>query len=104
MESTTAKTFTSGGKGRPVVFTRTLSAHVATAMKMKNYSALVKHKTKNPMTCEYHQLANQIECEHRARDAANVIHSVMGRGHSNLCEAHFTVLLDYRSKDQNLCR
>ena len=62
------------------------------------------YKTKNPLTCEYHQLAYQIECERRAKDAANVIHSVMGRGHSNLCEAHFTVLPDYRSKDQNLCR
>lgn len=62
------------------------------------------YKTKNPLTCEYHQLAYQIECERRASDAANVIHSVMGRGHSNLCEAHFTVLPDFCSKDQSLCR
>ncbi|CAH3166950.1 unnamed protein product [Porites evermanni] len=27
----------------------------------------------------------------------------MGRGHSNLCEAHFLVLPDYCAKDQNLC-
>ena len=62
------------------------------------------YKTKNPLTCEYHQLAYQIECDRRAKDAANVIHSVMGRGHSNLCEAHFTVLPDYHSEDQNLWR
>ena len=61
-------------------------------------------KPSTPLTCEYHQLAYQIECEHHAKDAANVIHSVMGRGHSNLCEAHFTVLPDFRSKDQSLCR
>lgn len=34
------------------------------------------YKTKNALTCEYHQLAYQIECERRASDAANVIHSV----------------------------
>ena len=62
------------------------------------------YKTKNLLTCEYHQLAYQIECEHRARGATSMIHPVMGRGHSNLCGAHSTVLPDHRSKDQNLCR
>lgn len=62
------------------------------------------YKTKIPLTCDYHWLAYRIECERRAEDAANVIHPTMGRGHSNLCEAHFTVLPDFRSKDQSLCR
>ena len=39
------------------------------------------YKTKNILTCEYHQLAYQVECEHRAEDANSVIHPTMGRGH-----------------------
>ena len=62
------------------------------------------YKTKTPLTCDYHWLAYRIECEGRAEDGANVIHPTMGRGHSNLCEAHFSVLPDFRSKDQSLCR
>ena len=52
------------------------------------------YKTKTPLTCEYHWLAYRIECERRAEDADSVIHPTMGRGHSNLCEAHFSVLPD----------
>ena len=59
---------------------------------------------KNSLTCDYHWLQYRIECERRAEDADSVIHPPMGRGHSNLCEAHFTVLPNYRAKDQNLCR
>lgn len=62
------------------------------------------YKTKVKLTCGYHRMAYRLECEHRAADAKSVIHPTMGRGHSNLCEAHFTVLPDFRAKDQNLCR
>ena len=62
------------------------------------------YKTKNILSCEHHQLAYQLECERRAEDANSVIHPTMGRGHSNLCEAHFSVLPDFRAKDQNLSR
>ena len=62
------------------------------------------YHTKVPLTCEFHWLAYRIECERRAQDAHSVIHPVMGRGHSNLCEAHFNVLPHFRSKNQNLCR
>ena len=62
------------------------------------------YKTKNPLTCDYHWLQYCIECERRVEDADSVIHPTMGRGHSNLCDAHFIVLPDYRAKDQNLCR
>lgn len=62
------------------------------------------YKTKNILKCEHHQLAYEIECERRAEDAENVIHPILGRGHSNLCEAHFSVLPDFRAKDQNLSR
>ena len=62
------------------------------------------YKTKSSLTCEYHWLAYRIECERRADDADSVIHPTMGRGHSNLCEAHFTVLPDFCAKDQSLSR
>ena len=62
------------------------------------------YKTKCSLTCEYHWLAYRIECERRADDADSVIHPTMGRGHSNLCEAHFSVLPDFRAKDQSLSR
>jgi hypothetical protein len=64
----------------------------------------VPYKTKNPLTCAFHQLAYQIECLHRADDAKSVIHPILGRGHSNQCEAHFSFLPDFRAKDQSLCR
>ena len=62
------------------------------------------YKTKNILSCEHHQLAYQLECECRAEDANSVIHPTMGRGHSNLWEAHFSVLPTFCAKDQNLSR
>ena len=58
----------------------------------------------NVLKCNFHWLAYRIECEARASDAKAVIHPEMGRGHSNQCEAHFTVLPAFRAKDQSLCR
>ena len=62
------------------------------------------YSTKSVLKCEFHQLAYQTECELRANDAEAVIHPELGRGQSNLCEAHFTVLPHFRAKDQSLCR
>ena len=62
------------------------------------------YTTKSVLKCEFHQLAYQMECELRANDAEAVIHPELGRGQSNLCEAHFTVLSHFRAKDQSLCR
>lgn len=45
-----------------------------------------------------------MECERRAEEVASVIQPEMGRGHCNLCEANFTVLPQFRSKSQSLCR
>ena len=56
------------------------------------------YKTKHPLSCEYHWLAHVLECEKRAGEADLVIHLTMGRGHSNLCEAGFTVLPLFHSK------
>ena len=62
------------------------------------------YSTKSVLKCEFHQLAYQTECELRANDAEAVIHPELGRGQSNLCKAHFTVLPHFRAKDQSLCR
>ena len=62
------------------------------------------YKTKTPVKCDFHWLAYRIECERRADEADSVIHPEMGRGHSNLSEASFTVLPQFWSKRQSLCR
>ncbi|XP_028513659.1 uncharacterized protein LOC110234965 isoform X2 [Exaiptasia diaphana] len=62
------------------------------------------YSTKCPLTCDFHWVAYQIECSRRADDAKSVIHPEMGRGHSNQCEAHFTVLPHFRAKSQSLNR
>ena len=62
------------------------------------------YKTKTPLKCDFHWLAYRIDCERRADEADSVIHPEMGRGHSNLSEASFTVLPQFWSKRQSLCR
>ena len=61
------------------------------------------YSTKCPLKCVSLAYIYMIECEKRA-DAASVIHPEMETGHSNLCEAHFTVLPHFRGKDQSLNR
>jgi len=62
------------------------------------------YATKAVLKCEFYHLAYRTEYELRASDAQSVIHPELGRGQSNLCEAHFSVLPHYRAKDQSLCR
>lgn len=59
------------------------------------------YSTKSVLKCKFHQLAYQTECELRANDAEAVIYPELGRGQSNLCEAHFTLLPHFRAKDQS---
>ena len=54
------------------------------------------------LTCELHSLLYEIECNWIAEKATKVIHSVMGKGHSNLPESKFSVLTKFRPKDTNL--
>ena len=54
------------------------------------------------LTCELHSLLYEIECNRIAEKAMEVIHSVMGKGHSNLPESKFSVLTKFRPKDTNL--
>ena len=45
------------------------------------------YKTRNVLSCPFHSLAYQIECDRRADQAEDVIHPVLGRGHTNQSEA-----------------
>ena len=56
------------------------------------------------LTCPLHALAYEIECNHRADHAREIIDPELGRGHSNACEATFTVFPKFRPKDIGLQR
>ena len=56
------------------------------------------YESKFVLSCELHSLGYEIECERRALNVESVIYTVMGRGHSNLCEAAFNILPHFRSK------
>ena len=61
-----------------------------------------EYHAKNPLTCPFHALAYEIECHNRASQASHIIHTELGRGHSNYPEASHNVLVRYRSKDKYL--
>ena len=46
-----------------------------------------------------HALAYEIECNRTADNAAEIIDPDLGRGHSNACEATFSVFTKFRPKD-----
>ena len=60
------------------------------------------YHTKSPLSCPFHKLAYQIECNNRASQASQIIHMELGRGHSNYPEASHNVLMRFRSKDKYL--
>ena len=60
------------------------------------------YHTKNPLTCLFHKLAYQIECYNRVCQASQIIHTELGRGHSNYPEASHDVLTIFRAKDKYL--
>jgi len=45
------------------------------------------YHSKNPLTCPIHALAYEVECYNRASQAPQIIHTELGRGHSNYPEA-----------------
>lgn len=49
------------------------------------------YESKYILSCEHHSLSDQIEHETRFSNAHTVIHSLMGHGHSKVCEAAFNV-------------
>ena len=62
------------------------------------------YKSACVLSCPLHALAYQIECNHRANQASEIIDPELGRGHSNACEATFTVFPKFRPKDTALHR
>ena len=60
------------------------------------------YESKHVLTCPLHALIYEIECNHRADHAAEIIDPELGRGHSNACEATFTVFPIFRQKDTYL--
>ena len=61
-----------------------------------------KYHSAHDLKCELHGLAYEIECAQRAKEAEMVIDPELGKGHSNLPEASFSVLTKFRAKDTNL--
>ena len=57
-----------------------------------------RYKTANVLTCPYHALAYEIECEFRARQAENVIHPELGKGHTSQVESSHSALIRFRQK------
>lgn len=62
------------------------------------------YQTTHVLTCPLHSLAYEIECNHRADRAEEIIDPDLGKGHSNACEATFTVFTKFRPKDVGLQR
>lgn len=62
------------------------------------------YHTSQVLSCDLHSLAYEIGCNHRADHAADIIDPELGRGHSNACEATFTVFPKFRPKDVALQR
>ena len=50
------------------------------------------YESRNVITCPMHFVACEIKCDHRANDAAGIIDTDLGRGHTNLCESTISVL------------
>ena len=61
-------------------------------------------KSQKVLIYELHSLAYETECCVRAENADEIVDPDLGRGHSNLCEATFSVLSKFRAKDTNLHR
>ncbi len=63
-----------------------------------------EYQSTNVLTCPLHSLAYEIECNHRAEHASEIIDPELGRCHSNACEATFSVFPKFRPKDVGLQR
>ena len=56
------------------------------------------------LTCPFHFLAYQIECEYRASQGDDLVHPDLKKGHSNWVEASHNVLIRFRPKRIHLER
>ena len=62
------------------------------------------YQSTSVLTCPLHALAYEIECNRRADNASEISDPELGRGHSNACEATFTIFPKFRPKDIGLQR
>jgi hypothetical protein len=62
------------------------------------------YKTTGVLTCPYHRLCFEIECNKLASVAKALVHPYLGRVHTNQVEASHNVLIRYRSKTENFSR
>ena len=62
------------------------------------------YTTRYGLTCAFHSLLYEIECDYRASMADSLVHPVLKRGHSNWLEASHNVFIRFRSKDISLER
>lgn len=63
-----------------------------------------EYHTRQKLSCPFHSLAYEIECNHRAKMAGDLVHPLLKRGHSNLPEASHSVIIRYRQKHIQLER
>ena len=63
-----------------------------------------EYKSTKMLTCSLHALAYEIECCHRADHATEIIGPELGRGHTNACEATFSVFPKFQPKDTEFQR
>lgn len=60
--------------------------------------AAEEYYTTKMLSCPFHSLAYEIECEHLAEHSEDIIDPEQGKGHFNACEATFTVFPKVRPK------
>lgn len=63
-----------------------------------------EYQSTKTLTCPLHSLAYEIECSRCADHVTEIIDPELGRGHSNSCEATFSVFPKFRPKDNGLQR
>ena len=63
-----------------------------------------RYATTNALTCPFHSLAYEIELGVWTKQADNLIHSQLGKGHTNSVEAAHNVLIRFRPKSMHLHR
>ena len=56
------------------------------------------------LSCKFHALLYKIECENRSAQASQLIHPVLGKGHTSRMESSHNVLTIFRPKSWNLQR
>jgi len=62
------------------------------------------YTVKFPLTCPFHSKCFELECIERGEQAFEIIHPELGKGHSNIPESIFSILVHFRDKNTSLRR